>query len=294
MRSVAGLRAFPVALIALTLLASPAAADPALWHISDADSDIYILGTVHVLPPEVDWRTPEIEAAFASAGTVWFEAPANDPAAQGQMMALVGQLGLNPPGTTLSARISADARVALEAFARETGLSPAGLEPLRPWLAAVTLTAAYVQSQGYDPESGVEAQLWPQASQAGKRLGYFETLEEQLRFFADLPPEVEVSLFEQTVMEYSGASDQLDALVGAWQNGDLDLIDTLVNGDMREAAPEVYDVVIARRNESWVREIQALLEGSGSHFIALGAAHLAGAEGVIERLRSEGVPVAGP
>jgi len=288
---------FGIAMVAglLVLLPAPkATADPALWHISDTDSDIYILGTVHILPPGLDWRTPAIEAAFENSETVWFEAPANDPAAALQMMSLVAELGMNPPGAPLSSQISADAREALARFATETGLPVAQLEPLRPWLAAVTLTAAYVQAQGYDPGSGVEAQLWPLANQNGKTLDYFETLEEQLRFFADLPAEVELGLFEQTVMEYSGTSAELDALVSAWESGNLGEIDQLVNGDLRNESPEIYEVVISRRNESWVRRIRGLLEGSGSHFIALGAGHLAGEEGVIERLRAGGVEVAGP
>lgn len=284
---------FVTLLLALTCAYS-ANAEPALWHISDADSDIYILGTIHVLPSDLDWRTGAIDEAFGSAGTVWFEAPANDPAAAIEMLTLVQQYGLNPPGTSLSSRIDPDTLSRLNQFAAEAGLPLATLEPLRPWLAAITLTAAYVQSHGFDPESGVEAQLWPIATERGKKLSYFETLEEQIRFFADLPGDVEVGLFEQTVLEYTESSDALDALVTAWQTANLGEIDRLVNGEMRDQAPEIYDVVIAQRNARWVEKIQSLLKDSGSHFIALGAGHLAGEEGVIEQLRAAGIPVAGP
>ena len=105
-----------------------------------------------------------------------FEAPANDPQAQFQMFGLIQQFGLNPSGSPLSTQISPQAREALGGFARETGMPAEGLEPLRPWLAAVTLTAGYVQSQGFEPESGVEAQLWPLAEQQGKTIDYFEGL----------------------------------------------------------------------------------------------------------------------
>ena len=53
-------------------------------------------------------------------------------------------------------------------------------------------------------------------------------------------------------------------------------------------------MVISERNKNWVGQIQALLRGSGSHFIALGAGHLAGEEGVIELLRADGIEVSGP
>lgn len=283
-----------IALGTLFLIALPASAEPALWHISDADSDIYILGTVHVLPPGLNWRTPRIQQAFDSADTVWFEAPANDPDAQLQMVFLIQQYGLNPPGVSLSSRLSAESRETLVEFSTRTGLPMQGLEPLRPWLAAVTLTAAYAQAEGYDPASGVEAQLWPLASEQAKTVDYFETLEEQIRFFADLPEEVEIGLFEQTVAEYSSAEDELSALVEAWQSADLASIDRLVNGEMRAEAPEIYEVVISRRNARWVDTIRGLLEGEGTHFIALGAGHLAGEAGVVEQLRSAGITVQGP
>jgi uncharacterized protein len=279
---------------ALSLIALGASAEPALWHISDADSDIYIMGTVHVLPPGIDWKTPRIQQAFDRADTVWFEAPANDPAGQLQMVFLIQQYGLNPAGVSLSSRLSPGSREALKELATRSGLPVEGLEPLRPWLAAVTLTAAYAQAEGYDPASGVEAQLWPLANEQGKALDYFETLEEQIRFFADLPEDVEIGLFDQTVAEYNGAEDELDALVQAWQDADLASIDQLVNGEMRAEAPEIYEVVIARRNARWVEKIRSLLDGQGTHFIALGAGHLAGEAGVVEGLRNAGITVQGP
>lgn len=282
------------AAFALAIIPTRLPAEPAIWHISDTDSDIYIFGTVHILPPDLVWRTSNVEEAFDHSDTVWFEAPANDPESQMQMLGLIQQFGLNPATNPLSAQISPDGRAALDKVASEVGLPLASLEPLRPWFAAVTLTAAYIQSQGFDANSGVEAQLWPLARERGKAIDYFETLEEQLRFFADLPREVEIGLFEQTVIDFEDDAGELDTLVRAWENGRIDEIDDLVNDDMRRTVPEVYDVVIAQRNEEWVNRIEALLAGAGSHFIALGAGHLAGADGVIERLRAEGVVVSGP
>jgi uncharacterized protein YbaP (TraB family) len=281
-------------LIGLLLAAGPAAADPALWRISDSDSEIYLFGTVHILPPELEWQTPALIAAFDQAETVWFEAPANDPEGQLQNALLMVSLGMNPAGQALSSQLSPEGREALAAFAESTGMPLAALEPMRPWLAAVTLTATYVQAQGYDPLSGVEARLWPLARERGKEIDYFETIEQQVRFFADLPKEVEVGLFEQTLLEYNGASDLLDSLVGAWQEGNVTEIDRLINGEMRAEAPEIYEVVITRRNQAWVGRIQELLEGSGTHFIALGAGHMAGGDGVVGLLRARGVEVAGP
>ena len=276
------------------LLTITATADPAIWLLSDDDSEIYIFGTVHILPPELEWRTDEINTAFESADTIWFEAPASDPALQGDTVLLIQQYGLNAPGNPLSAQISEEANAKLTELAAETGIPAIILEPMRPWLASVTISLAYIQLQGYQPESGVESILWPEANESTKQLAYFETLEQQVRFFADLSPDVEAAFFEQTLEEFDGAADQLDQLVAAWAAGDIATIDEIMNGDARDTSPEVYDVLITGRNRKWIETIKEVLDGSGTHFMAVGAGHLAGIEGVVELLRAEGLEVTGP
>tara|TARA_R110002072_G_scaffold2231_1_gene18349 strand:- start:3031 stop:3918 length:888 start_codon:yes stop_codon:yes gene_type:complete len=276
------------------LLAAPAMADPSIWRVSDEDSDIYLFGTVHILRADVEWRTPEVMAAFEAADTVYFEAPVNDPAQAAGMMPLVQQYGLNAAGEPLSSMLGDDGNAALARIAPEVGLSAAMLEPFRPWLASVTVTVQYISTQGYDPNSGVEAVLWPMASEAGKTLAYFETLEEQLGFFGDLPRDIEVEMLEQTLDQIEDAPGMLDGLVTAWANGDQATIDRLMNGEFREGSPEVYQVIIVDRNERWVDDIQTLLDGSGTVFVAVGAGHLPGEQGVVNLLRAEGITVEGP
>ncbi|MEE2565491.1 TraB/GumN family protein [Hyphobacterium marinum] len=276
------------------LLATPALADPSIWHLSDEDSDIYVFGTVHILRPDVVWRTEDVMAAFEASETVYFEAPVNDPAEAAAMVPLVQRYGFNPAGETLTSRISDNGAALLERIAPRVGLTTAMLEPLRPWLASVTITLQYISAQGYDPQSGVEATLWPMANEAGKTLAYFETIEEQLGFFGGLPEEVENVMLEQTLERIEEAPGMLDGLVTAWAEGDQAMIDELMNGDFRDESPEVHDIIIVQRNARWVDDIEELLAGSGTVFIAVGAGHLPGDEGVIAMLRARGHTVEGP
>ncbi|MEE2526727.1 TraB/GumN family protein [Hyphobacterium sp. HN65] len=281
-------------LIATALLAGTAFADPSLWHIEDEDSDIYIFGTVHILRPGLDWQSEEIMEAFESADTVYFEAPVNDPEQAASMRSALLMNAANPAGVTLSSLVSEDTWARIERFAPRAGLSAAQLETVRPWLASVTLGVGFIQAAGYDPNSGVESTLWPLASEAGKTLAYFETVEEQVGFFANLPPEIELELLEQTVSDLEAGPDQLDSLVTAWANGDQSTIDNVMNAQMRADAPHVHDVIIVQRNERWAEEIEDMLAGSGTIFIAVGSGHLPGEQGVISLLRDRGITVAGP
>lgn len=277
--------------VAALALTAPALADPTLWRLSDEDSEIYIFGTVHILRPDVEWRSPTVMAAFESADTVWFEAPVNDPDEQANMMPLLQRYGLNPPERPLSSQISDEANADLAEITPLLGSSPAAMEPLRPWLAAVQITVGYAIVEGFDPTSGVEAQLWPEAVAAGKDLQYFETVEEQLQFFANLDREVEVEMLEQTLAQIEDAPNALDELVTAWATGDQDTIDRLMNGVFRDESPEVYDVLIEQRNEHWAGVVDEMMDGSGTVFIAVGAGHLPGEGGLIDLLEERGFTV---
>ena len=52
--------------------AGSTAAAPAMWRVSDGDSDVYLFGTLHALKPSLKWRTPLYDEVLARAGTVWF------------------------------------------------------------------------------------------------------------------------------------------------------------------------------------------------------------------------------
>jgi uncharacterized protein YbaP (TraB family) len=267
-------------------------ANPGVWSISDEDSTVYIFGTVHILPPELDWQTSDVTAALADAETIYFEADVLSPESQAQMQALIPQLGLNAPGVTLSSLISDEAKGHMATIAGRLGAAPealaAQMDPLQPWLASLTLAVLQIQMGGYDPESGVEAQLNGAAQAAGKQFGYFETVEEQLRFFADMPLELQVADFEVGIRQMVEDPDVLSGMVQAWAAGDLSQLDELFNDAMAETSPELYQRLIVDRNQAWIPQIEAALAGSEDALVAVGAGHLPGPQGVLQLLEAEG------
>ena len=271
-------------------------ADPALWSISDEDSTVYLFGTVHILPPELEWRTDDIAAAFADAEIVYFEVDALSEDAQAEMQTLIPQLGRNAPGVTLSSMISEEARGHVATIAERIGAPPdafmAGLDPLQPWLASVQMAVLQMQASGYEAGSGAEAALSADAEAAGKTRAYFETVEEQLRFLSDSPIEVQVADFEVSVEQMVEEPQLLTELVQAWAVGDMDHIDRLINDDMRETSPELYERIIIQRNRNWIPQIIEALEGSDDAFVAVGAGHMPGPDGVVALLEAEGLEVA--
>lgn len=268
-----------------------AAPTPALWKISDEDSTIYLFGTVHILRPDLNWRSAIVNSAFASSDTVVFEAPADTSNPQ-KMQALIAQYGLNPPGTTLSSLMSEQGKRDLADVLAQFNMagSAANFEPLRPWLVSITLAALQIQATGGDPNAGVERILGAEAVADGKAITYLETDEQQMRMLGGMSPEAELFLLEDGLRQLKENPDQVTDLVTFWRSGDVDALGDLMVATLAPQE-EVYETILAARNRDWVRQLKKMLEGSGTIFVAVGTAHLAGDRSVQDYLRAEGIAV---
>lgn len=261
---------------------------PALWVIKDEDSTLYLFGTVHVLRPTTAWGSAKVDAAFDASQNVIFEI--SNPDDQAAIQPLIGQYGVSPD-RPLSSLLTAEEIAALNTAAQSIGATAAQLDPLRPWLVGLTLSVAPLMRAGYDPQSGVEMILKARAEAAGKPVSGFETIDEQVRILATLSEETQVAFLRAALESYKDATTELDALVNAWAEGDVEGIERLGVDEMRSASEEIYQALLVRRNANWADQIQTLLAGSGTTFIAVGSAHLAGDDSVQEILEDRGVTV---
>jgi len=269
------------------LLPAASIARPALWVVKDADTTIYLFGTVHLLPTDTDWHYPALDHAVADSRTLYIELTDDS---QANMMALVLRYGLDT-AHPLSSLLSESEQQRLRMAANKAGV-PGGMQALnvmRPWLAALTLATAPLLKAGLDPEHGVDKQLKAQMSGAGKQVLGLETAEQQIRFLADMPKSVELAFLRSTMREVDKGSIELTELIDAWKNGDIATIARLEDEDMRKTEPGLYQKLLVQRNEIWATKIATMLQQPGTVFIAVGAAHLAGPDSVQAQLHKLGV-----
>ncbi len=261
---------------------------PALWVLRDADSTIYLFGTVHLLRPETAWHSPVVDQAFDSADQIWFEI--ENPDDQAAAIPLVQRYGIDMQ-TPLSSRLNAEEQAQLNTAAKAMGLNGPAFEPMRPWLAALTLSVAPLTKAGYDPQSGVELVLRARALEAGKPIDGLETIEEQLQILAGMPEEAQMDFLRSVLSDYENATVELDRLVEAWAAGDVDTLEDIGVTQMRAEGEEFYQALLVRRNANWAGQIDTMMQGEGVIFIAVGAAHLAGDDSVQALLEQRGYTV---
>src|SRR5690606_28709947 len=154
----------------------------------------------------------------------------------------------------------------------------------------VTIQSASIIRAGYAAGSGVEPILKALAQADGMTVSGFETPDEQIRMLASFPEEGQLAFLRRSLDEFGAAQTEVDRLVEAWAAGDIQSIRALAVDPLRET-PLLYDTLLVRRNTNWADQIETLLEGSGTVFIAVGALHLAGDDSVQEILRARGVEV---
>ncbi len=282
-------RLIRLGLALLVFTALPALATPALWVVHKADSTVYLFGTVHLLPGHAQWRFAELNKALTASQALYVEENDDNPT---RMQALVARYGLDV-AHPLSAKLDKTTRALLKQAAKTAGLpnGVATLEPMRPWLAAVTLTMAPLLKAGLDPKKGVDQQLRAQMKKAGKPVHGFESSADQIRYMANLSPKVQLDFLRATLKDFDKAQQELHALVAAWQAGDVKTLGQLSDLQMRRQSPQLYRRLIVNRNHNFAKQIAALLDKPGTRFVAVGAAHLAGPDSVQHQLETRGIHV---
>jgi uncharacterized protein len=289
---VSGRRTIRSILAALVLGAcvhgAPASSGAALWVIEDADSRIYLFGTLHTLRPEDAWRSERIERALRESGELILEAAeADDEAA---MARLAIDLGVDMQ-IDLATRLDADCRADLDSAIATYGQNPQGIARLRPWLAALSFAQLAFARSGYDVQLGVDFALKRDALAEQMTVSSLETAEGQMRRFAELSEEQQIAYLCDTLESAPTLAAKLDVVREAWLRGDTGEIARQLQEGMARSHPELYRSLFVERNQAMAEGIAARLRGSGTSFVAIGAAHLAGSDSVQAQLAARGIRV---
>jgi uncharacterized protein YbaP (TraB family) len=265
---------------------------PSLWHVQGAAGEVYLLGSVHVLPPNLNWRTPSINRGLMRADVFVFEVPQDD-AAVAELQALIQQRGFLPPGMSLRAMLRPETRADYDALVADSGLSAAELDRQRPWLAGIQMLFSQMRKLRYAANSGVDSVLGAMAAKDKKPVRYLETIQEQFALLAPEDRKLELQEFEAGLKDLRDLGTELEPMIKAWSNGDQAELDRLINGSLKDY-PAARKELLDDRNANWLPKIQAMLKEKHVFFIAVGAGHLTGPKGVPALLRKAGYKVDGP
>jgi len=285
-------RALLLPLLLTGLAPVSALAAPALWRVSDADSSVWLFGSIHILDKDRDWRTQRFDAALAEADHVYFEIVL-DVDAYATLTRLSMLYGRNRDGRQLSDYLTGEQQDKLQAFLDQHGLQREMLESMRPWMADLTLMSLTLAGGGGEgamtQQAGVELVLLDEI--AADRRRELETAETQFRMLAGLPDAEQVDSLMRTIAASDSPDQALGTLAELWHAGDVDALARTMNAALGPVDSPVYKRLLGDRNRRWTTEIADMLAHNEDAMIIVGAGHLAGPVGVPTLLREAGFKV---
>jgi uncharacterized protein YbaP (TraB family) len=257
---------------------------PALWELRDEDTTIYLFGTVHVLPEGLEWFDARLDRTFATADEIVTEIDTTDVAAVNS--AILGAAPLDDGGNLRELMAPQD-RIEFEAALTRIGLPPNALDRYEPWYAAIVLSLGPLQNAGFDPDSGVEAQLSERA--AGKRHVALETIEQQVQMFSGMELPHQLAYLDSAAEGVADVLPTVNTMISQWQAGEVEQLGQTLNDDLDDEV--LATRLLINRNMNWAGWIHRRMAQPGTVFVAVGAGHLAGEGSVQDQLAARGLTV---
>ena len=287
------LRRFVAPVTALLALGSaaeartPQLAKPALWAVSDADTTIYLFGTIHLLPSDLKWRTPRLDQAMTSSQELVVETIIDDKNPT-KLMSAMASIGLATGLPPIAERVPPAKRAALKAAIKKSGVPEPAYNAMKTWMAAFLLLSNQFRDLGLS--GGVEGVLRNDFIARNKPIGELESNLEQLSFFDRLPESAQRNLLEGALEEDTAVKREFGGMLDAWSRGDVNGIARTFDHDL-SGSPEMRDSLIRQRNSNWSKWIERRMTQPGEVMVAVGAGHLAGRHSVLEMLRKDGYTI---
>lgn len=282
----------PLLLLAvLTLAPFPAPAEqgagqgPAhglLWRIEGAGSrPSYLFGTMHSDDARVTRLPYEVTNALLGARSVTLELLPNMETQLASAQAMVYK-----DGTKLSKVLGSSLYARTRKAATRLGLPEQALESMKPWAIMVALSIP-------PPTTGefMDLLIYQKAQKAGKQTHALETYQEQLGVFDSLSISDQKRLLKNTLDDQPKLSAYFGKLINAYRARDLAAMNRLSDESISgtgAAGERLMEELVVKRNRRMAERMQPRLKEGGA-FIAVGALHLAGTEGLVRLLEARGL-----
>ena len=273
--------------------ASPTKAPPTplLWKVSDQDNSIYLLGSFHLLKADDYPLSPDIDTVFAEAENLVFEVPPSqltDPLLAQKMQEMAGF----SDGGSLSQVLPPDVREKMGQVLGDDRV--AQMETMEPWFINLGLLIGISQQMGFRADQGLDLHIARMAEAANKPVSGLETAEEQLAVLDASPMDEQIAGLRDFFNKPGEVPKLLNETHDAWRTADVARLNSLVIDEVRKETPVTYRIINVERNDAWVPKLQQMLDGGtegNDTLVVVGAMHLIGADGVVEKLRAKGYQV---
>ena len=255
-----------------------------LWKITRIGLEpSYLFGTMHLPDPEITNLPRVVLEALDNSMSVTLEVKI-DP----ENVADVSKTMNYSDGTKLKEKVGDDLYARTIPLLEKYGYHEAMVQHMKPWAAYLSLSLP--PSQGGLP---LDMVILKRGMQFKAKIHGLETLEEQLGIFESMQDDEQTQLLQETVCNYKTLQADIQEMKTLYVNRDLAGLAQMPEKYAPQEAgdyEELMQKLIPDRNKRMVDRMQdRLLEGRA--FIAVGALHLPGEDGILGLLEAQGYSV---
>ena len=276
-------------LLALSLLfaSSLATADESfIWSVQGKHNRVYLLGSMHMLPPTAYPLPKAMHDAYNDSEIVVFETDIGSANKSDNQKVLL-QAGTYPKGQSLSNSLPGNQLKQFISIAKELKVPFEMLNNYRPWLAALTLELSAYMKQGFQSDLGVDQFFYQRAVKEKKAIITLETIREQTAFFTEMTDRMSNDYMGMTLYHLRDPTDLPEDILEIWLDGDDGDMEDYVE-DAEDDYPQLYNRFLRDRNRAWMPTVLELLKEKRNVLVVVGALHLPGDHGLLELLRNAG------
>jgi len=251
-----------------------------LWKISKKEKDpSYLFGTIHISDKDVTTLPDVVDKALHESEQFVMEALPD-----AEQMLLFSRMMFFHDGQQLSELVDTSIYKKTKSILSAYHLGPDAVSIMKPWAAFLLMN--------YPPDAGdpLDLVLLSLAKQNGATVSGLESLKEQADIFSDLKMSDQVKLLTDTVCHYDVIEEDFIAMKSFYLKRDLGGLYNYTQRYSMSKEP-VYEKLMTKlivdRNKIMAERMQPMLD-KGKSFIAIGAMHLTGAEGVLSLLEKQG------
>jgi uncharacterized protein YbaP (TraB family) len=265
---------------------------PLLWKVSGHEgASLYLLGSFHLLRPDDYPLAPEVRAAFAQSSKLLFELSPEEVESPA-LAAMMLQAAQRRDGRQLRDDLSPRQWQALQVYAAQHGQGLDAMAGMEPWFVALQISLEEMSRQGLDPALGLDRHFMSKAEHDRKPVAGLETAAEQIRLLDGMDLEEQRQMLAEALDDARDGNRETRQLHDLWRAGDAHRLWTEMAAEMKQRYPALYRNINVDRNDRWVPQlVQRLQPGQGTTMVVVGALHLLGDDGVVEKLRARGYQV---
>ncbi len=272
-----------------------------LWKISDQNSSVYILGSIHFADKTFYPLDSVIVNAFDRSDELAVEMDISDSSVYQKSVLLSSLLGKLDDDKTLDMFLPEEALYSLDSLCLSWSIPVDFFSGYKPWAAAMTLSSIANQRAGLDARLGIDLYFLTLARKMKKKIISLETVELQVKLFTgmDIPDSIGVFAMKNMIKDIVLLDSSIAKYKLAWKTGNDSLLAYAANMGTDRFNHEdslmhefMYDKILYSRNGRMADSVSKFLDENRNVFVVVGAAHLTGhKKNVIDILRRKGLSV---